>query len=101
MLPDQMRVDEPERSDRRDDGIMVSIPGRYSLADHWYASGKRRKFSCRVVHVSRNAITLAAPIIGTLGKRVIADIDQLGRVQGFIIRVLAGGFAMSFAASKE
>ena len=102
MLPDPIKVDNLEICDRRRDvRIIVDIPGRYSLADHWDAHGKRRKFSCRAVNISRNAIALAAPVIGTLGKRVVADIEELGRIEGFIVRALAGGFAMSIAASEE
>ena len=102
MLPEQMEFDDLEIYDRRRYvRSIVSIRGRYSLADYWDAHGKRRKFSCSAVNISQNAIALAAPVIGKLGKRVIADIDQLGRIEGFIIRVLAGGFAMSMAANKE
>ena len=100
MLPDQMNdLEICER--RRHVRIIVSIPGRYSLADHWDARGQRSKFSCTAVNISQTAIALAAPVIGTLGKRVTADIEQLGRIEGFIIRALAGGFAMSIEASEQ
>src|ERR1700732_3249372 len=100
MLPDQMN--DLDICDRRGEvRVMVNMPGGYSLADHWDARGQRSKFSCTAVNISQTAIALAAPVIGTLGKRVIAEIEQLGRIQGFVIRVLAGGFVMSIAASEE
>jgi hypothetical protein len=69
--------------------------------NHWNSHGKPCKFSCHAVNISQRAIALAAPVIGTPGKRVIAHIDQLGRIEGVIIHVLEGGFAMSIAASEE
>src|ERR1700687_396613 len=78
--------------------MVVSIPGRYSLADVRDARGERRVFACRAVHLSQRAIVLAAPVNGKVGARVIADILHLGRVEGFVARVFDRGFAMSVRA---
>jgi hypothetical protein len=102
MLLELTKADDIELCDRRvDPRMIISIPGRYSLADHWDASGKPRKFSCSAVNISRNAIALAAPVIGKVGKRVVAHISGLGRIEGIIVRIHPGGFAMSIAASEE
>jgi hypothetical protein len=81
--------------------VIVSVPGRYSLADQRNARGERRVFACRAVYLSPYEIGLAGPVKGKLGERVIANIDHLGKVEGSISRLLAGGFMMNIAASGE
>jgi hypothetical protein len=99
---DQTQLGDLQVVDRRRDlRIMVSVPGRYTLADHRNARGARRTFSCRAVNISGHAIALAAPVIGNLGERVIAHIDHLGRLDGTVLRVLSRGFVMSISTSEE
>jgi hypothetical protein len=86
---------------RRDTRIVVSIPGRYSLADLRNAQGERRVFACRAINVSPNAIALAAPVVGKVGDRVIAEINHLGKLQGPIARLLTRGFVISVTASEN
>ena len=81
--------------------IVVSIPGRFSLADRRDMRGDRRVFSCRAVNVSSHAIALASAVSGKLGDRVIADIEHLGKLEGSIIRVLERGFVMNIIATAE
>ena len=81
--------------------IMVSIPGRYSLADLTDVRGERLVFSCRAVNLSAQSITLAAPVNGKIGARVIADILHLGRVEGTVARVFDRGFTMTLDASDD
>jgi hypothetical protein len=102
MLLNQALPNDLEIVERRYDiRIIVSIAGRYTLADHRNARGERRTFSCRAVNVSGNAVALAAPVIGNLGERVRANIDHLGRLDGAVARVLSRGFVMSLAASED
>jgi hypothetical protein len=101
MPADQMNADDLKICDDSGDVRMsVSITGEYSLADRWDARGKLRKFPCRAVSISQTALTLAAPAIGAPGKRVVADLELLGRIEGFILRPLEGGFAMSMAMTE-
>jgi len=102
MLPEQLDGGDLYWSEsRRDIRIIISLPGRYSLADRRDARGERRQFACRAVNISNHAIALAAPVNGKLGERVIADIDRLGRLQGNVVRLLERGFVMTIAASDE
>lgn len=86
---------------RLDVRIIVSIPGRYSLSDLRDVRGECPVFACRAINVSPNAIALAAPVSGKVGKRVIAHIDHLGKLEGPIIRHLGQGFVMNILASDE
>lgn len=102
MSPNAMESDDVVFVERRHDvRIIVSIPGRYSLAERRDARGERRVFSCRAVNVSARAIALAAPVIGKTGERVIAHIEHLGKLEGLIMRVLGQGFVMSILAGDD
>src|SRR5689334_5486019 len=81
--------------------LVVRIPGQYTLADHRNARGERRTFACRAVGVSAGEIALAAPVIGSIGERVLAHIDHLGRLDGSVARILSRGFVMSVVGSQE
>ena len=61
------REDLAVAEQRREVRIVVSIPGRYSLADLRDARGERRVFACRAVNLSAQSIALAAPVNGKIG----------------------------------
>jgi hypothetical protein len=98
MAAEQLGRQELASAERR---IMVSIPGRYSLADSTDVRGERLVFSCRAVNLSAQSITLAAPVNGKIGTRIIADILHLGRVEGAVARVFDRGFTMTLDASDD
>jgi hypothetical protein len=84
------RIAEP-LGDKR---IFVSLAGHYSLGD-------ARLFACRAVNISTHEITVAAPVTADIGVPVIANIEQLGRIEGSIIRVFKLGFAIDIEASDQ
>jgi hypothetical protein len=86
---------------RNDVRVIVSVPGRYSLADQRNARGERRIFACRAVYLSAREIGIAGPVNGNLGERVIANIDHLGKVEGRIARLLTRGFMMNVVADAD
>ncbi len=88
-----------ERRDQR--RVHASLAGRYSLAGSVNARGEPRQFACRAVDISTRGVALAAPVVGKVGVPVVADIEQLGRIKGPVIRVFARGFVMSVAAGDE
>jgi hypothetical protein len=81
--------------------VITGISGKYSLADVRNARGERRVFGCRVVSLSCYAMTLAAPVKGKIGDRVIAEIDRLGKLEGAIRQLLTRGFVMSIVANQH
>jgi len=96
--------------DRRDDGIVdrrndkgvyVSLPGRYSLGDSRDLRSDARLFSCRAVNISVHEIAVAAPVTAKVGVRAAANIEQLGRVSGPIVRVFELGFAVGIEATNR
>jgi hypothetical protein len=90
------------RERRRDVRIVVSLPGRYSLANRRNTQGERRQFACRAINISCAAVALAVPVQGVLGERVLADIDHFGKLEGTVERLLDNrGFVVRIAASDE
>jgi len=81
--------------------IYVSLPGRYSLIESTSPRIESRQFACRAVNISTRTIALTAPVTARVGIRVIADIEQLGRVKGSIFRVFDLGFAMNIEAGEQ
>jgi hypothetical protein len=92
---------DPTGVDRDDKRIYVSLPGRYSLAGNLNARGEPRQFACRAVNISLDGIAIAAAVTAKAGVRVIADIEQVGRLKGSITRVFELGFTMSIEASRQ
>jgi hypothetical protein len=84
---------------REDVSVIASIPGRYMLANRRNLKGDRCQFACRVVNVSLDAMTLAAPAVGAIGERVIVYTEPFGRLHGLLTRVVTTGFTMSIVAS--
>src|SRR6202035_2266554 len=78
---------------QEDKHIYVRLPGRFALLDGG-ERGLMRPFSCRAVSVSPREIAVAAPVSPKVGSSIVADIEQLGRLNGLIVRVFDLGFAM-------
>ena len=77
---------------RRHQRVRVNLLGRYMLAD-------RREFPCQVTNMSPGGMAVLAPVSGTVGERVIAYVDHVGRLEGVISRLFENGFAMTVAAT--
>ncbi len=75
--------------ERRDYQRMnVSVAGRYMLDD-------KREFPCRTIDFSSNGVSIAAPVRGKVGERVVVYLDYIGRIEGNIIRHTLFGFALA------
>jgi hypothetical protein len=86
---------------RREPRIILSLPGRYALANRRDASGQLLEFECRVVNISLHAMALFAPVTGTVGDRVIVSCDEFGKLEGSIARLLDRGFVMEIIATDD
>ena len=79
---------------RRFQRVKVHLLGRYMLPDH-------REFSCQIVDMSPGGITLLAREIGNVGDLVIVYLDQIGRIEGKVSRIIDGGFAMTVSGTPR
>jgi hypothetical protein len=96
-LEDDFQVVE-RRTDVR---VVLSVPGRFSLANRRDMVGQRREFPCRIVNLSPHAMAVATTVTGDAGERVIANVDYFGKFEGPIIRSMEGGFVMEIIAPKR
>ncbi|MBV8184731.1 MAG: PilZ domain-containing protein [Hyphomicrobiales bacterium] len=82
------------REQRRFRRVKLSVLGRYMLED-------RREFPCQTVDISPGGVSLVAPVQGAIGSRVIVYLEQIGRIEGIIVRDLENGFAMTIVAPQR
>lgn len=77
---------------RRYHRVRVNLVGRYMLADGV-------EYNCWVRDISPGGLAVMAPVSGRVGERVVAYINQIGRLEGAIIRTFSTGFGMLIKAT--
>lgn len=77
---------------RRHSRVQLALLGRYMLPNF-------REYPCQTVDVSPGGVSILAPVKAEVGQRVIAYIEQIGRVEGLVVRQTTDGFAMTIAAT--
>ncbi|HUU66755.1 MAG TPA: PilZ domain-containing protein [Methyloceanibacter sp.] len=82
----------PER--RRYRRLKVSLQGRFMSEDE-------REYPCEVIDMSAGGMALLAPISCQVGERIVAYLDNLGRLEGTVARAFEGGFAVQINASVQ
>jgi hypothetical protein len=88
-------VAEPE-DQRRYQRVKIRLAGRFMRSD-------RLEFDCISIDASPGAVALAADAAVQPGERIIAYLNQIGRIEGKVARMFAGGFAvqMSLPSAKR
>ncbi len=74
--------------------VELTLFGRYMLENH-------QEFPCQILDMSPGSAAMLTPVSGAIGERVIAYLDHLGRIEGSILRLFDGGFAMSVKATTR
>jgi hypothetical protein len=92
MFGNAARAQTKQKERRKHQRVTVELMGRYMLES-------RREFPCQTSNISPGGLALVAPVAGNLGERVVVYLDQLGRVEGTIVRLLPNGFAIEFSAT--
>lgn len=86
----QTRAYAAER--RRHQRVAVSLLGRFMLED-------LKEYPCQTLNMSPGGVALIAPVLPRKGERVVAYIDQVGRIEGAVARVFEHGFAMTITGT--
>jgi len=86
------RAAGPER--RRHARIPLSLRGRYMLECG-------REYPCVTRDVSRMGVAIEGVPVGALGERVIAYLEELGRIEGKVIRRSEDWFAIELVATPQ
>jgi uncharacterized protein YlzI (FlbEa/FlbD family) len=80
----QTRNDERRRHQR----VKLRLPGQFMRED-------RKEFNCVTMDISPGGIAFSSENQGEVGEKIIAYLNQIGRVQGVVARHFDGGFAIS------
>ena len=68
----------------------ITLLGRYMLAD-------KREFPCVTTDMSPGGVSCIASVRGAIGESVVVYLDQIGRVEGTIVRHTDRGFALALS----
>lgn len=79
---------------RRHQRVKVALLGRYMLSD-------RREFPCQTVDMSPGGVRLTCVEAGQPGERVVVYLEQIGRLEGVIVRLLPDGFAARLGSTSR
>lgn len=74
--------------------VRVRLLGRYMLADH-------NEYACQTIDMSPGGIAFAAPVSGEIGERVVCYLEEIGRVEGKITRIVDGGFCIAYVVTER
>lgn len=80
----------PDR--RRHRRAIVRVFGRFMREDE-------QEYPCQVINMSPGGMALLSPVTCADGERVVAYLDNFGRVEGLVARSFEGGFAVRILAS--
>jgi PilZ domain len=82
------KLREPDQTEpRHDQRVEVRLLGRFMRSD-------RKEFDCESIDASPNGITFAAEAGVQPGERIVAYLNQIGRVEGQVTQIFAKGFAI-------
>lgn len=95
LLPIERSTTSTTRHERRrHDRIPLELRGRYMLEGG-------RDFPCVTREVSRMGMAIEGVPVGALGERVVAYLDELGRVEGRVVRRSKRWFAIELVATPQ
>ena len=72
---------------RRHQRVKVRLAGRFMRSD-------RMEFDCETIDASPGGIAFSSDAGVRLGERIVAYLNQIGRIEGKVARTFAGGFAV-------
>lgn len=72
--------------------VSVSVAGRFMRED-------RQEYPCQVINMSAGGMAMLAPVTCKTGERIVAYLNNLGRLEGIVVRAFEGGFAVRIMAS--
>ena len=72
---------------RRHQRVRIRLTGRFMRSD-------RQEFDCVAIDMSPGGIALAADAGVHPGERIVIYLNQIGRIEGKVARIFAGGFAI-------
>jgi len=87
---ESQRVSDHDR--QRFQRVQLSLLGRCMFAD-------QRECPCQLLEISPGDAAFVSPFAAETGARVVAYVDDIGRIEGVILEQIEHGFVMSISAS--
>lgn len=81
--PPMLAIDERRRFRR----LPLTLLGRFMRAN-------KQEFPCRLIDISVGGLSLHAPVEVELGERIVAYIDEVGGLEGYVTRRFENGFSI-------
>lgn len=81
-----------ENEQRRFKRVVVNLLGRFMCED-------RLEYPCSTIDISVGGVALATEWEARIGHRIVAYFDEIGRLEGNVVRRLENGFAMDIQAT--
>lgn len=78
---------------RRYRRVAITLLGRFMRAN-------KHEFACKLVDVSVGGAAIHAPVEVDIGERILATFDNLGALEGHVVRTFPGGFAIELQATQ-
>lgn len=92
---DQVREIPNEKADRRrHKRVDLQCLGRFMRQD-------RTEYTCKLINISVGGAALHSPQSVDIGEHVVAYFDEIGRIDGPVVRLVDGGFAMQIQATQH
>jgi len=79
---------------RRHQRVRVNLLGRFMLPGG-------QEYPCQVVNMSPGGGALISSVLPDIGQRIVAYIDEIGRLDGKVVRTFDGGFAFAINATSR
>ena len=82
----------PDR--RRHKRVSITLLGRFMRAN-------KQEFPCKLFDMSVGGAAMMSPVAVDVEERIVAYFDHIGGVEGIVVRVFEGGFAIKFNATSH
>jgi PilZ domain len=83
------KIVQDRRKHRR---VVVSIFGRFMRED-------KQEYPCHIINMSAGGMAMLVPVRCDLDERIVAYLDNLGRIEGIVARVFEGALGVRILAS--
>ena len=79
----------------------VGMRGNYQIEGWRDAEGNVRQFECTILKISPQAVSLSAPVTGSVGKWVVVHFEHLGKLEGPIIQIQKQSLILKIFGTNE
>lgn len=81
--------------------VSLNLNGEYCMKNYRDSRGQLRKFSCRLVEITPDTMSLIVPVQGRIGEEIETDFEAFGTLLGKISKKVRQGFVVDITATDE